>query len=150
MKTMFKSLLIIIAACITLSACSKKSNVTPSGGDLGPLYSTWSTPAFGGVNNNALTFAVSSGTTTATITQVGSSPFGFAVGDQIFTNLKASGTGYTGMGKYTYGSNSQNSGMRAVNITLQNNNTQLTADYPALNSSFPEIIYVYQRVTVLF
>jgi hypothetical protein len=145
MKSYLKSpLCLIIGATLLLFSCSKKSdnNNTPAAD---PIVATWTTSAFGGVSSNPLSFKVNSGATTGTVSSVGSSPFGFAVGDQIFTDLKASGAGYTGMGKYTYGASSENSGTRAVNITLQNNGSQLTADYPAINASFPEIVYVYQK-----
>jgi hypothetical protein len=110
------------------------------------VATVWTTPDWGGVADNPLTFNIDATSATGVITAVGSSSFGFAVGDKLFTNITANANGtYSCMGKYTYGTNNSSSSTRSATLSLQNNNTQLTADYPALNSDFPEIIYVYQK-----
>lgn len=140
LKPLFFTLLII-----TFLSC-KKSTTTNPVTNTGPLNGTWAVSAWGGVNGNPLAFVANTTPKTGVVTQVGSQPFGFAVGDQLFSNITVSGTGtYTCTGKYTYGANNSTSGTRAANLSLQNNGTQLTADYPAISSSFPEIIYIYQK-----
>lgn len=137
----------LLGICIVLSACSKKSNPTPpSTNNFGGLNATWETTTWGGIANDDLSFVISSSGTDGVVSAVGSPSYNFAVGDKIFTNLvkNANGT-FSGMGKYTYGVNSVNSATRAANITLQNNNTQITVDYPEIDSDFPEVIYVYQK-----
>jgi hypothetical protein len=147
MKTFYKTLLPVIAACIMLVSCSKKSDTNKPAGDISALAaSSWTVSAFGGVAGNPLTFSVNKSTAVGTVTAVGSQPFGFAVGDQLFTNITANTDGtYSAKGKYTYGTNSSSSSTRSCTLSLQNNNTQLTAFYPAINSSFPAITYVYQQ-----
>ncbi len=150
MKHLNKRLLFCILIAVTVfSSCSKSGNAKPQNTtNLSALNGIWSVPAWGGVANNTLAFVIQADSTTGVVSQIGSNPFGFAVGDKIFTNIAVSGTGtYSCTGKYTYGTNSTNSSTRSAVMTLQNNNTQLTVDYPAINSSFPEIIYIYQKTT---
>jgi len=147
MKTLYKTLLPVIAVCIILVSCSKKSDTKPAG-DISALGTSWTVSAFGGVSGNPLSFSISKSTAIGTVTSVGTQPFGFAVGDQIFTNITANSNGtYSAKGKYTFGTNSSSSGTRNCTMSLQNNNTQLTVFYPALNSSVPDITYVYQQST---
>ncbi|RZJ77391.1 MAG: hypothetical protein EOO20_28900 [Chryseobacterium sp.] len=100
------------------------------------------------MSNNNLKFRITEngGVGTGVITEIGSSSFGFAVGDEIYRAIGKTGTGtYTALGKYTYGPGNQSSGYRNSILELQNNNTQLKVTQPALNASFPEIIYIYQK-----
>lgn len=136
-------LFFLILFIIAFLSCKKSISPTPAV-STDPLNGTWTISAWGGVNGNVLKFIANTDLKAGVVTQVGSQSFGFAVGDQLFSNIVTSGT-YTYTGKYTYGTNNTTSGTRACVLSLQNSNTQLTADYPALNSSFPEIIYVYQK-----
>ena len=60
----------LMGFCIIFSACSKKSNPTPPAG-LGGLVATWQTTSWGGIANDDLSFVVSSGSTTALVSEVG-------------------------------------------------------------------------------
>ena len=141
-KTIFLALLLV-----SVFSCTK-DNSTKVTNNLTVISGSWTVSAWGGINGNPLTFSIDATAATGTVTQVGSQPFGFAIGDQLLTNIVYSSSGsYNATGKYTYGPNNATSGTRAAIITLQNSNTQLTIDYPALNSSFPEITYVYQKGT---
>jgi hypothetical protein len=140
--------LLVIGAAV--SSCSKSNNVKPQNtSSLSLLNATWSTSAWGGVANNILAFDIKPDSTNATITQIGNPPFGFVVGETLFTNITATGTGtYSAVGTYTYGTNNSSTSTRSATLTLQNNNTQLTVFYPAINSSFPDLTYVYQKGTI--
>ena len=142
-KTFFRSALLVILI-ITFISC-KKSSTKQSG----TLDGTWTTNNWGGVSGNVCTWMVSSNATTGVITQLGNQPFNFSVGDQLYSNITASGTGtYNATGKYTYGVNNAQSATRPCTLTL-NNSTTLTADYPPItsgvNAGFGEIIYVFQK-----
>ena len=154
MKHLKLTLLLCIAVTgFSLTSCSKSSATKPATtASLSLIQGSWYTSGWGGVNGNYFGFNLATGTTTALVNYIGNQPFNFAIGDQMFTNLALQSDGsYTGMGKYTYGTNNASTSTRAVVITLQNNNTQMTADYPAINASFPEIIYIFVKgsVTVL-
>lgn len=143
-KTFFKSFLAAILLMAFISC--KKSDTTKQASS---LNGTWSTTNWGGVSANVCTWMVSSNATTGVITQLGSQPFNFSVGDQLYSNITASGTGtYNATGKYTYGVNNAQSATRPCTLTL-NNSTTLTADYPPItsgvNAGFGEIIYVFQK-----
>jgi len=148
MKIIYKSLLLLfIATSVTFSSC-KKSGTTPktNNGNLDALSGPWEITAWGGVQGNILNFTVDATAATGTITQVGTQPFGYAVGDKLFTSIIYNSPGrYNATGKFTYGTNNASSKTRAVILTLQNNNTQVTIDYPAIDADFPEIIYIFQK-----
>jgi len=102
--------------------------------------------AWGGVNNNYLSFSVDPTAATGTVTKVGSQPFNFAIGDKLLTNIIYNAPGrFNATGKFTYGANNSSTKTRAAIITLQNNNTQMTIDYVAIDADFPEIFYVFQQ-----
>ncbi|HEV8083740.1 MAG TPA: hypothetical protein VGP55_11085 [Chitinophagaceae bacterium] len=147
MKTKTFIVPILTAVLIMAFISCKKSNTTKQGDN---LNGTWTTNNWGGVNANICTWTVSANGTTGTITQLGSQTSNFSVGDQLYTNIKVSGTGtYNATGKYTYGVNNAQSGTRPCTLTLSNNNTTLTANYPPItsgvNAGFGEIIYVFQK-----
>jgi len=147
MTICYKTFLPVIAVCIMLVSCSKKSDTKPAG-DISAVAASWTISAFGGVSGNPLSFSIDKASATGTVTAVGSQPFGFAVGDKIFTGITANGDGtYSAQGKYTYGTGNTSSVYRKCTMSLQNSNTQLTVFYPAINSSFPDITYVYQQST---
>ena len=131
----------------------KKSETTkpknPANINLSVLEGSWYNSDWGGVSGNYTAFVINDTTATGTVSYAGPESYNFNVGDKMFTNIvyKSAGT-YTAQGKYTFGTDNSSTAMRDVNITLQNNNTQLTADYPALNANFPEIIYVFQQGSV--
>ncbi len=137
--------LIAIGSILMITSCKKSNSGSGNTDALAKLNATWVNTAYGGVNNNTIKVSINSTTSTGTVTEIGAQNFGIVVGDLFFTGITA-GTGgaFNGTGLYTYSPGNQKA-TRAVVLTLQNNNTQLTADYPALNASFPEIIYVYQK-----
>ncbi|MEO6837610.1 MAG: hypothetical protein ABI185_04440 [Ginsengibacter sp.] len=144
-KTLLKS---IFAAILILAFISCKKSDTSK--QATTLNGTWSTNNWSGVNGNVCTCVVSSDATTGTITQLGTQPANFSVGDQLFTNIKSSGTGsYSATGKYTYGVNNAQSSTRPCTLNLSNNNTTLVADYPPItsgvNTGFVEITYIFQK-----
>ena len=144
-KILFKS---ILAALLIMAFIScKKSDAAKQSGT---LSGTWTTTNWGGVNGDVCTWTVSSDATTGTIKQLGSQTFNFSVGDQLFSDIKASSTGtYSATGKYTYGVNNAQSSTRPCTLTLSNNNNTLVADYPPItsgvNAGFVEIIYIFQK-----
>ena len=140
----------MVAVIAMAFSCSKhsKTEVTPAGIP-DALATTWHTSTWGGVNGNYLVFKIDAATASGTVNIVSVQSFGFAIGDKILTGIKANSDGsFSATGKYTYGTNSESSGTRPCTITLQNNGTQLTIDYPAINAQFPEVVYVYQKGTV--
>ncbi len=144
-KTLFKSIFATILLMAFIS-CKKSDNATQTSS----LNGTWTTTTWGGVNGNVCTWTVNSNATTGTITQLGSQTFNFSVGDQLYSGITSSGTGtYNATGKYTYGVNNAQSGSRPCTLTLSNNNTTLTANYPPItsgtNAGFGEITYVFQK-----
>ncbi|MDQ2719981.1 MAG: hypothetical protein M3Z26_09535 [Bacteroidota bacterium] len=148
MKTqiLFKAILPAILL-VTFISCKKSDTKTQNPGT---LNGTWTTTNWGGVSGNVCTWTVSSNATTGLITQLGSQPFNFSTGDQLYFNIAASSAGsYTAMGKYTYGVNNAQSSTRPCTLSLSNNNSTLTADYPPItsgvNAGFGEIVYVYQK-----
>jgi len=146
-KTTFKTafFFLLIATMATFS-CKKSANTKPKTNNLALLEGGWYSADWGGVNNNYVAFTISDTTASGTVTYSGPQSYNFNVGDKMFTNIVYNSPGtYTAQGKYTYGTDNSSTGMRAVTLSLQNNNTQLTADYPALNADFPEIIYVFQQ-----
>lgn len=135
----------------TAFSCSKhaKPEITPTG-NLGAIATNWHTSSWGGVSNNYLIFKIDAATASATVSSVSVQSFGFAAGDKLLTGIKANSDGsFSCTGKYTYGTNSESSGTRPCTITLQNSNTQMTIDYPAINASFPRVVYVYQKGAVM-
>jgi len=139
-KTFFKTILVAILVMAFIS-CSKKSDTAQPA----TLTGTWSASNWGGVSGNICTFTVSSSDTTAIITQLGSQPFNFSVGDHIYYNITASGTGaYNATGKYTYGNGNINVGAFTATLTLQNNNKLLLVQYspnPAIVDFTPPSYY---------
>jgi len=127
MKPIYKTLLPLVVVCLVLVSCSKKSNPKPAG-DISVLATSWTVTTWGGVANNPLSFTINKSTAIGTVTSVGTQPFGFAVGDQLYTNITANSNGtFSAKGKYTYGANNASSSTRNCTLSLQNNNTQLTA-----------------------
>lgn len=144
-RTYLRTSFLPLLVALTLFSCKKSGSSGAGGNSLSALSGNWHTTAWGGVNNNILTFSINAGTATGTVTGVGTQPKGFAVGDQLLTAIVYNSPGrYNATGKFTYGPQNDSSGTRAAILTLQNNNTQLTIDYVAINSNFPEIIYVFQ------
>lgn len=144
-KNTLLTLLSAVLLGITIFSCSKSKDVKPTPNPLAALVATWSVSVWGGVQNNPLTFSISSNATTAVITQVGSQPFNFAVGDQLYSSIAASGTNsWTCMGKYTYGVNNATVAQRPAVMSLQNGGTELEVDYPA-NNGFAALTYFYQK-----
>jgi len=145
MKTKSFFLSFVLIAMSVFISCKKSDKQSTNIDTLVALNATWVNSAYGGVNSNPIKISINSSTGVGTVTSVGSQNFGIAVGDQFFTNITAGSSGtYNAIGEYTYGSSFQK-GTRPVVLSLQNNNTQLTADYPAINASFPEIIYIFQK-----
>ena len=149
MKTNFKpAFFFLLIAIVATFGCKKAASTKPTN-NLSLLNGSWNVSAWGGVAGNYIDFTISESTGIGTVTFLDSQPFGFVVGDKLFTDIVYTSAGkYSATGKYTYGTDNTSSGTRAVILTLQNNNTQLTADYPAINSDFPELIYVFQQGTV--
>jgi len=150
MKTTTKILsFLFLISCIGFTACKKDSTTAISANSLSPLSGSWTISAWGGVENNLFNFSIDATTGIGTITEVGAQSFGFTAGDKFLTSIiYNSPDRFNASGEYTYGTNNETSGTRAAILTLQNNNTQLTIDYPAINSDFQEIIYVFQKGSV--
>src|SRR5665213_332422 len=122
------SFIAILAAILVMAfiSCSKKSNTAQPA----TLTGTWSASNWGGISGNICTFTVSSSDTAGIITQLGGQPFNFSIGDHIYYNITASGTGtYNATGKYTYGNGNINVGAAAATLTLQNSNKLLSVQY---------------------
>lgn len=140
-KILFKTILAAILI-IAFISCKKSNTAQPA-----TLTGTWSASNWGGISGNICTFTVNSSDTTGIITQLGSQPFNFSVGDRIYYNITASGTGaYNATGKYTYGNGNINVGAAAATLTLQNNNKLLFVQYsqdPATGITPPS--YYFKR-----
>lgn len=142
-----KKYIAIIALAALVCSCKKsKSDQQQQGNNLGALNATWVNSSWGGVSGDVIKFTISTDATSGTITQLGTPAYGYSVNEVIFTGITPAGSGtYNCMGEYRYGTNYTTVGTRNAVMTLQNSNSQLTVDYPAINASFPEIIYVYQK-----
>ena len=139
-----KTSMLIGLAAIMLCSCSKKNTPAPST-DISVLATSWSTNEWGGVSGDVLTFAVDKSTAKGTVTGISGGGYGFAVGTVIFSNIKGNGDGtFSCSGTYNP-SGTDGLSTRAATMSLQNNNTQLTVYYPAINSSYPAITYIYQQ-----
>ncbi len=146
MTLLISRLCIGLLITATIFSCKKNNTGNKATNNLGALNGTWVNTSFGGINGNVIKFVVNPDDTTGVITQLGSSAFGFTTGETLFSGITPTGSGtYSSMGTYTFGTNNATTSTRSDVMTLQNNDTQLTVDYPALNVSFPEIIYVYQK-----
>lgn len=150
MKTVHKTLMVLLIAGVAFTSCTKKSNPKPATkGNITALVANWSVSTWGGVGSNPIDFTIDD-TGIGTITALGSQPFGFSIGDQLFTNITANTDGtFSAKGKYTFGAGNTSSGIRNCTLSLQNSNTQLTAFYPAISSSFPDLTYVFQKGTIV-
>jgi hypothetical protein len=144
MKTIYKTPFLILIATAMLLSCSKKSNVTPSN-NINLLASAWVTNQWGGVTNNFLIFSVDKSTATGTVTALSGDGFGFTSGDVIYSKIKANSDGTYSCSAAYSATGSGVLSFRSATMSLQNSNTQLTVYYPALNSSFPAITYIYQK-----
>lgn len=143
MKTIYKTSILMLLAIVTLSSCSKKSTPAPST-DISVLATTWSTDYWGNVQGDVLTFSVDKSTAVATVTSVSGNGYGFAAGNVIYSNIKANGDG-TFSCSGSYSPTGSGFSTRSATMSLQNSNTQLTVYYPAINSSYPAITYIYQQ-----
>jgi hypothetical protein len=144
MKTIYKTSILMMLAIVMLCSCSKKSNVTPTTG-ISPLAGNWATTQWGGVSNNTLIFTIDKTSAQGTVDAISGNGFGFASGDIIFSNIKPNSDGtYSCSASYS-ATGSGALSTRSATMSLQNSNTQLTVFYPALNSSFPAITYVFQQ-----
>ncbi len=144
MKTIYKTSTLMLLALTMFSACSKKNTPAPAPG-ISVLATNWVTDQWGGVNDNVLLFTIDKTTAKGTVDAISGNSFGFSAGTVIFSNIKPNGDGtFSCSGTY----NPIGSGgllTRPATMSLQNGNTQLTVYYPALNSSYPAITYVYQQ-----
>lgn len=140
-KILFKT---ILAAILVTAFISCKKSATPQPAT---LTGTWSNNIWYNVSGNICTFSVAPNATTGIITQLGSQPFNFSVGDQLFSNITAAGTGaYHAMGKYTYGAGNAQVGSTVATLTLQNNNKQLYVQYsPDDSTGITPPNYIYKR-----
>jgi hypothetical protein len=144
MKTLYKTPILMLLAIITLSSCSKKKDVTPTL-DISLLAGNWATSQWGGVTNNTLIFTIDKTSDKGTVDAIRYNGYGFTPGSVIYSDIKANSDGtYSCSGSYSaIGSSALST--RSATMSLQNNNTQLTVYYPALNSSYPAITYVFQQ-----
>lgn len=127
MKTKYFSNGILAFLFISSLLSCKKAEVTHAPAN---LVGNWSTNIWYGVSGDICTFSVSSNANTGVITQLGSQPFNFSVGDILFSNITNVAPGsYTALGKYTFGTNNLVVGSTAASLTLQSNNTQLLVQY---------------------
>ena len=144
MKTIYKTPILMLLAVITLCSCSKKSTPAPST-DISVLATNWSTNQWGGVVGDMLIFTIDKMTSTGTVDAISGSGYGFTTGTVIYSNIKANGDGtFSCSGSYNP-SGTAGFSTRSATMSLQNNNTQLTVYYPAINTSYPAITYVYQQ-----
>lgn len=124
-KTFFKSILAAILIMAFIS-CKKSDTKTQAG----TIAGTWETTAWGQQSGNIMKFVINSGGTMGNITELGTQPYGFSVGDVIYTSIASTGTGtYSSIGTYRYGTNNSLIGHTSATLTLQNNNTVLYAHY---------------------
>jgi hypothetical protein len=144
MKTIYKTSTLMLLALVILSSCSKKNTPAPST-DISVLATNWVTDQWGGVNDNVLLFTIDKTTAKGTVDAISGNGFGFTGGTVIYSNIKPNGDGtFSCSGSYNP-SDSDGLLTRNATMSLQNNNTQLTVYYPALNSSYPAITYIYQQ-----
>ena|ERR1700743_223284 len=144
MKAIYKTSILMALAIFTLASCSKKETSKPST-DISLLAGSWVTNYWGGVQGDDLTFSVDKTTFKGTVTAISGAGYGFTTGTVIFSNIKPNGDGtYSCSGSYNP-SGTDGLQTRAATMSLQNNNTQLTVYYPALNADYPAITYIYQQ-----
>jgi hypothetical protein len=144
MKTIYKTSILMLLAVITLASCAKKNNVTPAPG-ISLLAGNWSVNQWGGVSGDVLIFTIDKTTAVGTVDAISGNGFGFATGDVIFSDITANADGtYSCTASYS-ATGSGPLSTRSATMSLQNNNTQLTVYYPAINSSYPAITYVFQQ-----
>jgi hypothetical protein len=144
MKTIYKTSILMLLTVITLASCAKKNNVTPAP-DISLLAGNWSVNQWGGVDGDVLTFTIDKTTAVGTVDAISGDGFGFAAGTVIYSDIKANADGtYSCSGSY-FPTGSGTLATRSATMSLQNNNTQLTVFYPAINSSYPAITYIYQQ-----
>jgi hypothetical protein len=148
MKIIYKTSIVILLALVTLSACSKKNNVTPTAPvDISVLATNWITDQWGGVPGNYLIFTIDKTTAKGTVATILGNVGAFTPGTVIFSNIKPNSDGtYSCSGSYNL-TGSDGLSTRSATMSLQNNNTQLTVFYPAINASYPAITYVFQQTS---
>ncbi len=143
MKTIYQTSILMMLVIVTLASCAKKKLVAPTP-DISLLAGNWATTQWG-VYNNTLIFTIDKTTAKGTVDAISNNGFGFVVGDTIFSEIKANSDGtYSCFGWYSPTGSGPLS-TRSATMSLQNNNTQLTVYYPALNAAFPAITYVFQQ-----
>jgi len=144
MKIVYKTSILMLLAIVTLSSCSKKNNVAPAP-DISLLAGNWATGQWGGVINNTLIFTIDKTTAKGIVDANRYDGPGFTPGSVMFSNIKANSDGtYSCTGSYP-GSGTDGVLTRSATMSLQNNNTQLTVYYPAVNSSYTAVTYVFQQ-----
>jgi hypothetical protein len=152
MKNFHKNLLLLLfVAGLGFASCSKDNTTSPAkkASALSPLNGSWYISGYGGNANTNLTFSIDTVAATGTVTQITGQAYGLAIGDKFFTNIIYNAPGrYNATAEYTYGTNNTTKGTRAAILTLQNNNTQLSVEYPALNADFPDITYIFRQGSV--
>jgi hypothetical protein len=145
MKTIYKTpILMMLAIAVLISSCGKKDSPTPLSTDISLVAGTWTTNYWGNVQGNVLTFSVDKNTTNATVTSISGNGYGFAAGDLIYSTIKPNADGTFSCGA-SYSPTGSGLSTRNATMSLQNSNTQLTVYYPAINSSFPAITYIFTR-----
>ena len=96
----------------------------------GTISGTWQTTAWGQESGNIMGFVINPSGTIGNITQLGTQPYGFSVGDVIYTSITSTGTGtYSSTGSYHWGTNNSVVGHASCVLTLQSNNTVLYVHY---------------------
>jgi hypothetical protein len=148
MKTIYKISIFLLLASATFCSCSKKDTPKPTPtptADISVLATNWVTNQWGGVAGNYLIFTIDKITFKGTVDDITGDGYGFTVSTVIYSDIKPNGDGtYSCSGSYNpLGTDGLSS--RAATMSLQNNNTQLTVYYPAINSSYPAITYIYQQ-----
>jgi hypothetical protein len=149
MKTIYKTSILVLLVLVTLSSCSKKATPTPAASaGISLLAGNWETTQWGGISGDILIFTVDKTTAQGTVDGISGQTFGFSTGTIIFSDIKANTDGtFSCSGAYTQLVTGAMA-TRSATMSLQNNNTQLTVNYPAINSSYPAITYVYQQTSV--
>jgi hypothetical protein len=135
MDTIFKASLLIMIAVTMLSSCSKSDTVTPkTTNNISLVVGDWEVSEWGGVNGDFLVFSISASSAAGTVTDITGQGYGFAVGNTIYSDIKANSDGTYSCNASYSANGSGTLSTRAATMSLQNNNTQLTVYYRSLLS----------------
>ncbi len=138
---------VLTAVLVVFVSCSKKSGSTTPANPLASLNGNWYVNTWGGVAGNLFVFRINQETKTGAVQTVGSNPFGYAVGETLFSNITSTADPavFTCTAIFKYGAGNTQTATTTGKLTLLAGNTQLLVQLaPAMGVTPADWTYLKQ------